>query len=68
MYDLSEYKEIRKCPIADIVCCKPRDSWTGFGCWCCLVATQNFISDQQVPWKKGLEYLAMNNQSGGDAT
>ena len=58
MYDITKFPKIYKCSLEDIVCCKPIDSWSGFGCWCCLVCTQGFVSDRQIPWSDGEKYIS----------
>ena len=51
MYDINKLKKIIKCPYADVVCPREFEGWSGFGCWCCMVVTQGYISDNQIPWK-----------------
>ena len=57
MYDITKYPKILKCPLTDIVCCRSVEQWSGFGCWCCLVSTQDYVSEDQIPWEDGEKYI-----------
>ena len=56
---------MRKCAIKEIVCV--RDShpsgcnWSGFGCWCCLVATKGESNNKEVVWDDSLYVQELNS-------